>query len=228
MDHSNTLNQKINISFYPKAVIFDMDGLLVDSERPNMKAWQGAAKEQGQILTDDMYRSFIGRGTDECERTLVQTFGSDFDLDKHRTTRKALLQEITKKGIAYMKGAVSLVSWLYQKEIPIGLATSSYRKEVPQRVKELIPYFVTYSGREDAKLGKPAPDLYVVTAEKMEVNPKDVLVLEDSNAGVEAAHRAEMQVVMVPDMLQPTEDSLAWSLFRAKDLIEVKHWLSER
>jgi beta-phosphoglucomutase-like phosphatase (HAD superfamily) len=222
------LSKTTRSEFEPEAIIFDMDGLLIDSERPNKKAWQGAAAEMGHYLSDEMYHSFIGRGTDECESVLKKEFGESFSLEEHRNIRRDIHKEVTVHGIRYLSGVVALVSWLYDKNIPMALATSSYRKEVPRRVGELLPYLVTYSGREDAAHGKPEPDLYQVTAEKMNIDPARILVLEDSNPGVEAAYRAGMKVIMVPDMLTPTLQSEQYSLFIAENLVEVRNWLRQR
>jgi len=184
-----------------------MDGLLVDSERTTRTVWQAATTDCGFVLTDDTYLTLIGSGADEAEQTLARQFGEGFDIPAFRERRLARMQGFLEAGGAPLKtGAREIVAWVGSRGLPIGLATSSRRSEVRERLGDITDLFTTITTRDNAARGKPHPDIFLAAAASLGVPPAECLAIEDSFAGVRAASAAGMPVVMVPDLAQPTTD----------------------
>jgi len=185
-------------------VIFDMDGLLVDSERTTRTVWQAATTDCGFVLTDETYLTLIGLGAGEAEQVLARQFGKGFGVSTFRERRLARLLETG--GAPFKPGAREIVGWVASLGLPIGLATSSRTSEVRERLGDLADLFTTITTRDNAARGKPHPDIFLAAAASLGVPPADCLAIEDSFAGVRAASAAGMAVVMVPDLAQPTTE----------------------
>jgi HAD superfamily hydrolase (TIGR01509 family) len=191
----------------PRAVIFDMDGLLVDSERTTRDVWRASTSDCGFVLSDDMYLSLIGLSAEEADRVLAAHFGERFAVDAFRERRIARMADLLAAGGAPFKpGARDVVAWVAGLGIPIGLATSSPRHEVRDRLGEVAGLFTTITTRQDVRRGKPHPDIYLAAAASLGFEPSACIAIEDSFAGVRAAAAAGIPVVMVPDLAQPTAE----------------------
>jgi HAD superfamily hydrolase (TIGR01509 family) len=191
----------------PRAVIFDMDGLLVDSERTTRDVWQASTAACGFVLSDEVYLTLIGLGAEEAERVLAARFGEGFTVPTFRDHRTARMRDVTAAGGAPFKpGAREIVAWAASLAIPVGLATSSRRDEVRERLGALADVFATITTRHDVQRGKPNPDIYLAAAASLGAEPSDCLAIEDSFAGIRAAAAAGMPVLMVPDLAQPTPE----------------------
>lgn len=197
----------VGILACPGAVIFDMDGLLVDSERSTRRVWQASTVDCGFELPDDIYLTLIGLGADEAERVLERRFGAGFDLSTFRGRRVERMRELlASEGIPFKPGARELLAWVAAARLPCALATSSAREEVHERLGDVARVFATITTRQDVPRGKPSPDIYLAAAASLGVPPWRCLALEDSFAGVRAAAAAGMPVLMVPDLAAPTEE----------------------
>ena len=206
----------------PDALVFDMDGLLVDTERLARDVWQQSAGDCGFELSDDEYLTLIGLGADEAERTLQERFGTGFDVSVFREHRSRRAQELfASRDIPFKPGARELVAWLAALGIPAGLATSSTRDEVGHRLGRVAAAFATITTRRDVARAKPHPDIYLAAAASLGVEPSACLALEDSFAGVRAASAAGMPVIMVPDLAPPTSDVAALALGVFASLVDV-------
>lgn len=191
------------------AVLFDMDGLIFDSESLYKRSWQTAFAQQGITLSDDYYRQFIGVQDIECERQLAQE-RPDIDLAQFRHDKSAYFARYEQQ-IAFKPGFTELLSYLAQQEYPLAIVTSSARNKVQHHFSgtPYLQYFQHIITSEQVKRGKPAPDCYQLACRRLQLPPQQCLVLEDSNQGVRAALSAKCQVIMVPDMLPPQPDLLA-------------------
>jgi len=189
------------------AVVFDMDGLMLDTEPLYKVAWQDASAELGYVLDDGSYVRLVGRPTPDCERELVAQFGPGFPLDRFRGRWPELWHaQVAANGIQRKPGLLELLEFLEAQQLPLAVATSSEKADVALSLRHAgldgrFPVVVT---GDEVSRGKPAPDIYLEAARRLGVNPAACLALEDSEAGILAASRAGMRALLVPDWTQPS------------------------
>ena len=197
-----------------------MDGLLVDSERITLEACRFAGEICGVTITEDFYKSLIGKGEDDSEQAILKEFGRNFPLEKFKAHVDFKMQLLLKNQTIWKKGAREIVEFVHQQKIPMGLVTSSHHDDVNVRLKSLARRFAVTVAREDVALGKPAPDLYLKAILDLKIDPGEGIVFEDSPAGVEAALSAGLNVVIVPDMVEPAQKQVEKATGICKDLFE--------
>jgi HAD superfamily hydrolase (TIGR01509 family) len=187
------------------AVICDMDGLLVDSEPLYKVAWQAAAEQLGYGLPDPFYETLIGITESHSEQRLLARFGGAFPLPQFRATWREIWRRLLMDGELRAKpGAKAMLEAVRKSPARLALATSSgagFTRISLERVG-FEGYFEHIVTAEDARHGKPEPDLYFEAARRLAVVPEQCLVLEDSPPGVLAGLAAGMLVVVVPDLQQ--------------------------
>jgi len=193
------------------AVVFDMDGLMIDTESLAKEVWQQASNELGYQLGDDIYLEYIGRTDEDCERDLVRRFGAAFPLEAFRTRAIHLWKrKVARDGIRSKAGLAELLSLLDDRQIPRAVATSSHSLSAAMKLRHagLTERFSIIVTGDQVANGKPAPDLFLEAARRLNVEPAQCVALEDSEAGVLAASRAGMIPVMIPDLKPPSEDAV--------------------
>ena len=194
----------------PAAVVCDMDGLLVDSERLERRAWQAAAADHGIDMSDERFATFVGHPADEGERMLRGYFGAEFDVRGWRERCHRSLRAIMDvEGVPLRPGALEWLDFVAGHGLPIGLATSSGPELVRDRLAPHLHRFAAVVTRADVARGKPHPDLYLEAARRLGQAPDECLALEDSPTGARSAIAAAMPVVLVPDLVQPTPEVAA-------------------
>jgi beta-phosphoglucomutase len=211
------------------AVVFDMDGLMVDTESINRLAWQQAAGDLGYALTDEFYFTLLGRTTGDCESLVQGRLGPEFPMDEFRLRRRRLWKaQVDGGGIAAKPGLLDLLSFLEARRIPLAVATSSQALSAESSLRSAgvrDRFGIIVSGDQVA-CGKPAPDIYLEAARRLGVESTSCVALEDSDSGVHAACAAGMTTVMVPDLKPPSPESRArafcvvGSLYEARTAIE--------
>ena len=197
-----------------KAIIFDMDGLMIDTERLALKAWQLAGVDFGFPISDDIFISMVGRNRRDSDCTLVEIFGSDFPIGAVRDRYRAYLDGwIDEDKLSVKSGLLELLSFLDKISMPKAVATSTeYERAVHKlSLTNLLEHFSIVIAGDQVQRGKPAPDIFLAAAAQLGVLPENCLVLEDSDAGIQAAYEAGMTPVMIPDMKPPSEKSLAFA-----------------
>ena len=184
----------------PQAVIFDMDGVLADTEPLHGKCFIQAFRELG-IHTDlERYRQAVTLGGSPVKDYYVSLGGEESTWQRIKQIKDALMTESTEKDGVLMPGAVDLLRLLKGASIPTAVATSARRKslEIVLDRFELWPYFDAFATKDDADEEKPDPAVFLLAAERLGVDPAACVVVEDSPRGVVAAHRAGMKCIAVP------------------------------
>ena len=210
-----------------KAVVFDMDGLLVDTEHVVFDAMTGAARDDGLELPFEVFRRMVGLPGHASDRIVVEHFGEGFDIERWRVEVSKRFEIIAEAGIALKAGVVELLDVLDRHAVPRAIATSSTRRAVDHSLGQhgLVERFHAIVSRELQTHHKPHPDPFLKAAAALGIDPADCLALEDSHNGVRAAAAAGMMTIMVPDLLDPTEEMQALCVRIARDLHEVRELL---
>ena len=188
------------------AAIFDMDGLLLDSERPILDAWLQASAELGYALSPEPLVHALGRRAEDARGLFRAAFPDDFPFDRARARVQALLTQRREQGPFSLKAGVSkLLARLVSLNVPCAVASSTRRAEVERRLAHagLSAYFRALVGGDEVEHGKPAPDTFLLAARRLEVEPARCVVFEDMEHGARGAIAAGMQAVIVPDLKQP-------------------------
>lgn len=187
--------------------MFDMDGLLLDTEPIYARAWQSAASELGFELSAQLHRQLIGRTDADSYLILGDAFGSSFRAAEFSELWPRYRDEtIASDGIALKPGLLELVSYLDELELPYAIATSTIAEqaELSLRVAGISARFEIRVTGDQVENGKPAPDIYLEAARRLDVAPRRCIALEDSNPGLLAAVAAGMTGIMIPDLDEPT------------------------
>jgi HAD superfamily hydrolase (TIGR01509 family) len=184
------------------AVVFDMDGLMLDTEPLYKVAWQSGCRELGYDLPDATYSTLVGRPTPACERVLLNALGADFPLGAFRERWPSIWQaSAARDGIHPKPGLFPLLAFLRSRGIPTAVATSSetHFTEFSLSRAGLSGVFQAIVTGDQVERGKPAPDIYLAAAGLLGVAPDRCFALEDSEAGAVAASTAGMITLLVPD-----------------------------
>ena len=211
-----------------KTVIFDMDGLMFDTERLASEAWIGVGKRHGLPITEQLMNRMKGLKLEDCVCIFREELGEDFDYWTLRKERTEYINHwIQEYGMPIKPGLKKLLAWLKEHDYPIALATSTHSQKASHYLElaGVSGYFQYRVFGDMVQNGKPDPEIFLRAIKETETAAQQCLVLEDSYAGVEAGWRAGCQVIMVPDSLQPTERERGRIAACVKTLHEVILWL---
>lgn len=206
-----------------KAVIFDMDGLMIDTEKLLMRFWIESAKSFGFDMTREdvlSIRSLAGKYT---EIKLKRRFGDSFDYKQVRARRIELMNDyILKNGIEKKKGLDELLIYLKKNgyKTSVATATDIKRASMYLDIIDVKKYFDKIVCAAMVKNGKPKPDIYLKACEELGVSPHEAIALEDSPNGIISAHDAGCKSVMVPDLSEP-DDEIKKLLFKRIDSLDL-------
>lgn len=197
------------ISELPKLVIFDMDGLIFDSERLFMKHLIKIANEYGYTITKEMYVNTLGLAGENLRKKMNEYCGPDYPLREiGEKSRVSMKEEIMTDGLPVKPGIRDLLEYLKNKEIPVAVASSSPKRHVTEylEITGLLNYFRLVIGGESVANSKPAPDIFFKVADELHMPFNKCMVLEDSENGIRAAYNARMIPVCIPDLKYPCDD----------------------
>ena len=214
-----------------EVVVFDMDGLLLNTELLAREALQRAGREVGIALLQSDCALMIGVAADACRRLVLDHCGTGAPVDALFEASTRHLHAQIEEGLLRVKpGAHELLALLDERRMPRAVATSSARAKALHHLEAagLLDRFDAIVTRDEVERGKPHPDLYLRAAERLNVPPARCLALEDSYNGVRAARAAGIPVVMVPDLLPPTDEMRQLAMAVVEDLHAVVSTLRVR
>jgi HAD superfamily hydrolase (TIGR01509 family) len=211
---------------FPSAIIFDMDGLLFDSEALYRDAILAAAQELGHEYTVDDFLRLVGRPWAVNRMALQEHIGPDHDVEEFRSAWHRYYQE-RKNFLALKVGAAELLDRLDELRLPRAICTSSSHEDVRHNLDlhALTGRFDAIVAAGDYARGKPAPDPFLCAAKVLGVTPQACLALEDSHNGVRAAAAAGMRTIMIPDLLPATDEMRSLCYLVAGDLHDIRAML---
>jgi len=212
---------KGNILSLVTAAIFDLDGVLLDTERLSRAGWQWALSQLGFSLSNEAYEPSIGRTVkDTCELWRME-FGDEVPAEKANILRLQYIDEHLDQFATMIKpGVLPLLAHIDFLRMPMAVATSSDQSLANRKLESagLFDRFSAIVTGDQVSKGKPSPDIYLEAAVRLSVEPSQCIVFEDADDGVRAAHSAGMTVVVVPDLKQPSELSLSFASVVLSDI----------
>ena len=212
-----------------RAVIFDMDGLMFDTERVGGICIMQSAREFGYTVTPEMHIHLLGKNAHDNEKYLKSVLGQEFPYKKCFAHVFELMDQYYEEhGMPVKKGLVELLKYLKAHNIQTAVASSSSEITIKKYLEntDLTQYFDYIVGGNQIHHGKPDPEIFMRAVDHFQIRPEDALVLEDSESGILAAHKGKIPVICIPDLVhhRPEIADLTWhtlpSLDKVIDVLE--------
>ena len=192
-----------------KTVIFDMDGVIFDTEALWLACWKIIGQKYGIDDLEKVCHMCIGTNSEETKKIVLGYYGQEFAYDAYGSEVSRLFHERTdEKGMPVKRGAREFLSYLKVNGYRVGLASSTKKQIIEEELGQagLLSFFQVIIGGDMVTNSKPDPEIYQRACQEMGVQPAHTYAIEDSFNGVRAAHAAGMKVIMVPDLLEPDEE----------------------
>lgn len=189
-----------------QGVIFDMDGLMLDTETVSLRAWLAASTELGHTLPASLWHDIIGMNHAGSQAYLRAQLGDDFPLQALTARTQHHYQSIlSSEGVQLKAGLLDLLDWIAARALPCAVATSTRHALALKKLSAagILERFQQVIGGDQVAHGKPAPDIYLKAAADLRLAPSACIALEDSVNGVRASHAAGVAVILVPDLVMP-------------------------
>lgn len=213
-----------------KGVIFDMDGLMFNTEWLSTVMWGKAGEEAGVVVTKEFVDTCRGKNSNDICKLFLEKFGPDFDYDTARAKRHQYMREYMEtQGVPKKEGLVELLTYLKKNGIGTALATSTGREMAKWMLKSagVYEYMDAFAFGDEVVRSKPDPEIFIRAAHALGLESKDCVVLEDSGPGVIAGKAAGGYVVHIPDMVVLSDDIKEGITKEVKSLLDVITWLEE-
>jgi len=207
-----------------KAIVFDMDGLMFDTERLTIQAWDYAGEKLGIGKMGHMVYKTLGMSIESARKVFIEEYGDKVvEEDLSENAKDFLHDYFNEYGIPMKPGLIELLEYLKQNNYKIAVATSSNEEVALSHFKRsnITEYFDVIVCGDMVKNSKPAPDIYLKASELLDVIPSECLALEDSPNGIKSAFSAQLKPVMIPDLIEPTEEILGILHSNLTNLYEV-------
>jgi HAD superfamily hydrolase (TIGR01509 family) len=211
-------------------IIFDIDGLMFDTEKISFVSWKDAAARYGYQIDDGIFGKTIGANLTSTKDVYLKHFGSNFPIENIISERVRITEEIIRlNGVPIKKGLYDLLDYLDQSNIKKAVATSTSRNRALNLLKlaGIDNRFDYVLCGDEIEKSKPDPEIFLKASDKLGYSPDQCLVLEDSEAGIEAAYKAGMFPIMIPDMKEPSELTKKLIFKKMDNLLDVKCFLEE-
>ena len=206
-------------------VIFDMDGLMFDTEKVFIKAWDYAGDKIGIGKAGFMVYKTLGMNIAASYNVWKEEFGDRYDqAELKKYTKEFLKKYYDENTVPVKKGLYILLDFLKSKQCKMAVASSSPRWEVEKHLKDagVKDYFLDIICGDMIKNSKPAPDIYLKACELIDAEPTECYALEDSKNGLLSAYRAGCKPIMIPDLWQPDEEIMKIITAKYDDLEQLK------
>ena len=211
-----------------QAVVFDMDGVIFDTERLVIGFWKEVAKKHNIPNVEHTCIQCLGTNRVRTREIFLENYGADFPFDPYRAEVTELFNTHY-KGVPLptKPGVRELLSYLQEQDIKVGLASSTAQHLVRDEIGTagLLPYFQTLVCGDMVEHSKPAPDIFLKACEILNADPTKSIAIEDSFNGIRSAHCAGMTPIMVPDQVQPTDEIRTLAFHVMPSLLDVLNWL---
>lgn len=191
-----------------KSIIFDMDGVIFDTELVYLEIWSKVFEKYGYKLQKEVYAEVLGTGRENVKKVFLNNYGNELPIDKMYREKDEDLEKAVDKGIPLKQGAYEILSYLKNNNYKIALATSASKERALKQLRyaDIEKSFDVIVSRDDVKETKPNPDIFLKAAKKLNVNPNECIVIEDSSAGIKAAFNAGMAGIHVVDLKEPDNE----------------------
>ncbi|WP_294156581.1 HAD family phosphatase [uncultured Clostridium sp.] len=210
------------------AVIFDMDGVLIDTERISFNAFKEVLGGYNYVMSEEFYLTMIGRNVKSIKEIMLAEYGRDFPFEEvYEKKVKIAVDTIDRDGVIVKPGVHEIVDYLKDNDYKVAVATSTSRERAHYLleqvgIKDKIDYIICGDQVENSK---PNPEIFLKAAKGIGAEPQNCMVIEDSDAGILAASRAGMRGINVPDMKMPDENMKKLAYKICSSLYEVRTYI---
>lgn len=211
-----------------KAIIFDMDGLMIDSERVTFECYQEILKGMNLTMDEEFYKTLLGKPLKGIYQRFYDVYGDDFPIeDVIKDVHALMAKRFETEGVPIKTGLKSLLEYLKENNYKTIVATSSNRDRVDTILSQaqITDYFDDSICGDEVTKGKPNPEVFLKSCQKLGVNVDEAIVLEDSEAGIQASYDAGIKVICIPDMKYPEKQYEEETFKILKDLNGVTEYL---
>ena len=211
-----------------KAIIFDMDGLMIDSERVTFECYQEILKGMNLTMDEEFYKTLLGKPLKGIYQRFYDVYGNDFPIeDVIKDVHALMAKRFETEGVPIKTGLKSLLEYLKENNYKTIVATSSNRDRVDTILSQaqITDYFDDSICGDEVTKGKPNPEVFLKSCQKLGVNVDEAIVLEDSEAGIQASYDAGIKVICIPDMKYPEKQYEEKTFKILKDLNDVTEYL---
>ena len=211
-----------------KAIIFDMDGLMIDSERVTFECYQEILKGMNLTMDEEFYKTLLGKPLKGIYQRFYDVYGNDFPIeDVIKDVHALMAKRFETEGVPIKTGLKSLLEYLKENNYKTIVATSSNRDRVDTILSQaqITDYFDDSICGDEVTKGKPNPEVFLKSCQKLGVNVDEAIVLEDSEAGIQASYDDGIKVICIPDMKYPEKQYEEKTFKILKDLNGVTEYL---
>lgn len=213
-----------------KGVLFDMDGVIFDTEKAYLDTWIKVFKSYGYDLKRETYISVMGTGRENTIKTFKNAFGDNIPIDEMYKDKDRMLKEIIDSGSVPVKpGAVDILTYLREKNIKTALATSGkrWRAETQLKMAGIKELFDEIVCGDEIKNLKPDPEIFLKAAGKLDLKSDECIVIEDSPAGIQASYNAGMYGIHVEDLKEADDIIKKYCKANFKNLMEIREYIEK-